>query len=568
MDNVSISTSPSDSERNSENAAEPTESFGNLLSQFEQSHKPTDASRQLEGTVVSVSADAVYLDIGFKTEGVLPRSAFPDNSDGIAPGNKIPVSVKGRNEEGYYELSRLKVTTPTDWASLEQAFAQKTAIVGTVTAVVKGGFSVDVGVRAFMPASRSGVRDASEMEKLVGQEITCRIIKLNVEEEDVVVDHRVIAEEEAFSREQDRYAELKEGDVVNGQVRSLTSYGAFVDLGGIDGLLHVSDLSWGRIRHPEEALSVGQQLQVRVLKIDPETRRISLGLKQLQAQPWDTAAERYKAGQRITGTVTRLMDFGAFVELEPGIEGLIHVSEMSWIKKVRKPSDILREGDTVDAVILSVDQNEKRISLGLKQALGDPWADVVQRFPIGSAIEGPVTNLMKFGAFVQLTEGVEGLVHISEIVADRRIQHPQDVLRVGQIVKAQVLAVDPEKRQIKLSMKQLVPTGLDEYLTEHKEGDLVSGRIIEQSSTLATVELGEGIRATCPIVVNTPATTEYKSNEAKPDLSAITSMLKARWKGGATTATAEPELPQVGQVRRFRIAKLDPTTKMIELEFV
>lgn len=568
MDNVSISTSPSDPERNSENAAEPTESFGNLLSQFEQSHKPTDASRQLEGTVVSVSADAVYLDIGFKTEGVLPRSAFPNNADGIAPGNKIPISVKGRNEEGYYELSRLKVTTPTDWASLEQAFAQKTAIVGTVTAVVKGGFSVDVGVRAFMPASRSGVRDASEMEKLVGQEITCRIIKLNVEEEDVVVDHRVIAEEEAFSREQDRYAELKEGDVVNGQVRSLTSYGAFVDLGGIDGLLHVSDLSWGRIRHPEEALSVGQQLQVRVLKIDPETRRISLGLKQLQAQPWDTAAERYKAGQRITGTVTRLMDFGAFVELEPGIEGLIHVSEMSWIKKVRKPSDILREGDTVDAVILSVDQNEKRISLGLKQALGDPWADVVQRFPIGSAIEGPVTNLMKFGAFVQLTEGVEGLVHISEIVADRRIQHPQDVLRVGQIVKAQVLAVDPEKRQIKLSMKQLVPTGLDEYLTEHKEGDLVSGRIIEQSSTLATVELGEGIRATCPIVVNTPATTEYKSNEAKPDLSAITSMLKARWKGGATTATAEPELPQVGQVRRFRIAKLDPTTKMIELEFV
>lgn len=567
MDNVSISTSPSDTERNSENTAEPIESFGDLLSQFEQSHKPTDAARQLEGTVVSVSADAVYLDIGFKTEGVLPRSAFPDNADGIAPGNKIPISVKGRNEEGYYELSRLKVTTPTDWASLEQAFAQKTAIVGTVTAVVKGGFSIDVGVRAFMPASRSGVRDASEMEKLVGQEITCRIIKLNMEEEDVVVDHRVIAEEEAFSREQDRYAELKEGDVVNGQIRSLTSYGAFVDLGGIDGLLHVSDLSWGRIRHPEDALSVGQQLQVRVLKIDPETRRISLGLKQLQAQPWDTAAERYKAAQRITGTVTRLMDFGAFVELEPGIEGLIHVSEMSWIKKVRKPSDILKEGDTVDAVVLSVDQNEKRISLGLKQALGDPWADVVQRFPIGSAIEGPVTNLMKFGAFVQLTEGIEGLVHISEIVADRRIQHPQDVLRVGQIVKAQVLAVDPEKRQIKLSMKQLVPTGLDEYLTEHKEGDLVSGRIVEQSSTLATVELGEGIRATCPIVMNTPATTENKNDEAKPDLSTITSMLNARWKGGATTAAAKPELPQVGQVRRFRITKLDPTTKIIELEF-
>ncbi len=568
MEHESISTFPSTPESTSESAAESTESFGALLTQFERSHKTEDGTKQSRGTVVSVSADSVYLDIGFKTEGVLPRNAFSDNADGVAPGDNFLVSVKGRNEEGYYELSRSKVTQPKDWSSLEEAFAQKSAIVGTVTAVVKGGLSVDVGVRAFMPASRSGVRDSGEMEKLVGQEITCRIIQLNVAEEDVVVDRRIIAEEETRSLQQNRYAELKEGDVVDGQVRSITSYGAFVDLGGVDGLLHVSDMSWSRIKHPEDMLSAGQRLQLRVLKIDPDSRRISLGLKQLQAQPWDAAAEKYKAGQRITGTVTRLMDFGAFVELEPGIEGLIHVSEMSWMKKVRKPSDILSEGETVDAVVLSVDQGEKRLSLGLRQALGDPWAEVLQRFPIGSAIEGPVTSLMKFGAFVQLTEGVEGLVHISEISADRHLQHPQDVLRVGQIVKAEVLAIDTEKRQLKLSMKQLIPTGLDEYFAEHQTGDVVSGRIIEQSSGLATVELGEGIRAVCSISATDPAMTADKTSEAKPDLSSLTSMLKARWKGDTKTATFQSESPRVGQVRSFRIVKLDRNAEKIGLELV
>src|ERR1019366_5264161 len=367
------------------------------------------------------------------------RSALPDNADAVTPGDKFPVSVKGRNQEGYYELSLHKLAPVTDWASLEEAFAQKAAIVGTVTALVKGGFSVDVGVRAFMPASRSGVREAGEMEKLVGQEIACRIIKLDATEEDVVVDRRVIAEEQARSLEQDRYASVKEGDILSGQVRSLASYGAFVDLGGIDGLLHVSDIAWSRVSNPEDVLSVGQQLQVKVLKIDSDSKRISLGLKQLLPEPWDCATERYVVGQRITGTVSRLTDFGAFVELEPGIEGLIHVSEMSWVKKVHKPSDILKAGDTVEAVVLSISPAERRISLGLKQALGDPWTEAPKKFRVGSAIEGPVMRLTKFGAFVQLTEGVEGLVHISEITADRRINHPQDVLHAGQIVKAQVL---------------------------------------------------------------------------------------------------------------------------------
>jgi len=544
------------------------ESFGELLAQFEQSHshKAEGGAKQLEGVVVSVDAESVYLDIGFKAEGILPRSAFENNAEGVTSGDKFPVSVKGRNLEGYYELSRLRVTLPTDWSSLEEAFAQKSAVVGIVTGVVKGGLHVDVGVRAFMPASRSGVRDATEMEKLVGQEITCRITKLDVMDEDVVVDRRAILEEQALTIRQGRYSALKEGDIVSGEVRSLASYGAFVDIGGIDGLLHVSDISWSRVNSPEDVLTLGQQLQLKVLKIDPENSRISLGLKQLQPEPWDTAAEKYKVGQRVTGTVTRLMDFGAFVELEPGIEGLIHVSEMSWLKKIRKPSDILKTGDTVDAIVLAASAGERRISLGLKQALGDPWADALRKFPVGSTVEGSVTKLMKFGVFVQITEGVEGLVHVSEISAEKHIDHPQDVLRAGQIVKAQVLAVDTEKRQIKLSMKQLIPTGLGEYLEEHKQGDVVSGRVLDQGPESAVVELGNGIRANCRLSAAAPSSENISSSGA--DLFALTFMLQARWKGGAAPSSKQPEPLAKGQIRSFRIVKLDRATEKIELELV
>jgi small subunit ribosomal protein S1 len=543
------------------------ESFGELLAQFEHthSHKAEDGTKQLQGTVVSIDAEFVYLDIGYKSEGILLRNAFENNAEGVSPGDTFPVSVKGRNAERYYELSRHKVIQPVDWASLEEAFTQKTPVVGTVTAVVKGGLTVDVGVRAFMPASRSGVRDAAEMEKLVGQEITCRITKLDVTDEDVVVDRRVIAEEQARSLEQGRYSELKEGDIVSGQVRSFAAYGAFIDLGGIDGLLHISDIALSRVTTPEDVLSIGQQLQLKVLKVDAESRRISLGLKQLEPEPWDSAADRYTVGQRISGTVTRLMDFGAFVEMEPGIEGLIHVSEMSWVKKVHKPSDILKPRDTVEVVVLAVSPGEHRISLGLKQALGDPWTEAPQKFPVGSAIEGPVTRLMKFGAFVQLTEGVEGLVHVSEIVADRHIHHPQDVLKVGQIVKAQVLAVDTEKRQIKLSMKQLVPTSLGEYLEEHSEGDVVSGRVVEQTPEFATIELGEGIRAKCRLATSAPAAAKSRSDTGV-DLSSLTSMLSARWKGGTAPSGSQPEPLSVGQIRSFRLVKLDREAQKFELE--
>jgi small subunit ribosomal protein S1 len=546
--------------------AETAESFGEIFSQYQKSHsRKAEGSRQIEATVIAVTAEAVYFDIGYKSEGILPIAALQGET--LKPGDKILTTVKGRDPDGYYELSRFKVERPMDWSALEKSFADKAAILGTVTAVVKGGFSVDVGVRAFMPASRSGVRDAAEMENLVGQEIRCRIIKLDVADEDVVVDRRAVAEEEERSAKDRLYSQMREGDTVTGTVRSLTDYGAFVDIGGVDALLHVGEISWSRVNKPSDVLSVGQQVEVKILKLGAEgdKRRISVGMKQLQAHPWDDIAQKYKVGEKVRGSVTRLMDFGAFVEIEPGIEGLIHISEMSWAKgKVRKPGDVVKQGETVEVVILGVNAAEHRMSLGLKQALGDPWADVAQRFPVGSAIEGPVTNIQKFGAFVQLTEGVEGMIHVSDISAEKRINHPADVLRVGQVVAAQVLAIDPEKRQFKLGMKQLVPTGLDEYLAEHNEGDVVTGRLMDESGDRARVELGDRIHATCRVTAAAAKTSEAAA-PAKADLSSLSSMLQARWKTGAGgPPKAEPA--RAGQVRSFRIIKLDRATKKIELE--
>jgi small subunit ribosomal protein S1 len=561
-----------ESQNSGESAADSAESFADALSQYEKSHagKPEEASRGREGTVIALTADSVLLDIGFKSEGILPLTAFPEPPQ---PGDKLLVTVKGRDPEGYYELTRGKVERPTDWEALEKAFVEKTTIAGTVTAVVKGGLSVDVGVRAFMPASRTGTRDAVEMEKLVGQEIRCRITKLDVTEEDVVVDRRAIAEEEENAAKERRFSELKEGDTVQGTVRSLADYGAFVDIGGVDGLLHVGEISWRRINKPSDVLATGEQVEARILKIDPDKRRISLSLKQLQPHPWDVVPEKYKSGERVRGTVTRIADFGAFVELEPGVEGLIHISEMSWAKRVRTPGDVVKPGDNVETVILGVNPSERRISLGLKQALGDPWADVAKKFAAGSVVEGPVTSLAKFGAFVQVAEGVEGMIHISEISAEKRINHPQEVLKAGQVVKAQVLAVDTEKRLMRLSIKQLVPSGLDEYIAEHNEGDVVTGRLVEVSAGYARVELGEGVPATCHMDAPgsaagnaAPAQPAPSPIQAKPDLSSLGSMLQARWKSGTPAAQAKPEATHSGQIRSFRITKLDKDAKKIELK--
>ena len=569
MPNPSILDQDPAARPGSQPSTDSAESFGDILSQYEQAHthKPDEGGKGLEGTVIAISGDSVFLDIGYKIEGTLPVAEFQAAGETVKPGDKMPVNIKGRGPEGYYELSRIKVARPKDWSSLEKAFADKTAIAGVISGVVKGGVSVDIGVRAFMPASRSGAKDAAEMEKLVGQEIRCRIIKLDVADEDVVVDRRAILEEEERAGKERRYSEVKEGEIMQGTVRSLTDFGAFVDIGGVDALLHVADISWSRVAKPSDALTAGQQVQVKILKVDAAKRRISVGMKQLLPHPWELVAEKYKVGDRVQGTVTRVAEFGAFVELDKGVEGLIHVSEMSWSKKMRKASEIVKPGEQVDVVILGVNQGDRRISLGLKQALGDPWAGMKEKFPAGSVVEGPVVSMTNFGAFVQLTEGVEGMIHIGDISAEKRLNHPQDALKVGQIVKAQVLEIDSEKRRLRLGMKQLVTTSLDEYIAEHKEGDVVTGRMTDVSGNRARVELGEGISAHCKLVSEAPEK-EEKAADPKVDLSSLSSMLQSKWKGGQGGGSARKEAPRSGQIRSFRIVKLDAAGKRIDLELI
>jgi len=544
--------------------------FAELLAAFEQARAQA-AETPGEGRcgrVIAVSADTVFVDLGLKTEGVLPAASLRDEAGRLAVqvGDLLRVSIKGRDPEGYYLLSLIKVERPKDWAALEKAFVEKRPIAGIITAQVKGGFSVDVGVRAFLPASRSGVKDPAEMEKLVGQEITCKITELDLATENVVVDRRIVLEEEEEQARQRTLAALKPGDVVSGVVRSLTDYGAFVDLGGVDGLLHVTDMSWGRVRKPADLLNVGDQIQVMVLKVDPAARRVSLGLKQLTPEPWSLAEQKYKPGDRVRGPVVRLADFGAFVELEPGIEGLIHLSDLSWSKKTRKPADLLKLGETVEVVVTSVSAAERRISLSLKQALGDPWDRIEQHYPVGAVVEGRVVSLAKFGAFIEIADGVEGMIHIADISAEKRLEHPREALKVGETVRAQVLEIDRTRRRLRLGIKQLLPTTADEYIAEHRLGDLITGRLVEISASgEAQVQVADGVFACCRLPSAANPTAQSALSQA--DLNSLTAMLAAKWKQGRNPSAAlEP--PRPGQVRTFRIVALEPAAKRIQLELV
>jgi small subunit ribosomal protein S1 len=549
---ISETLDPASPERPSMDA-----SFGDILSEFEQTHQAR--GEILDGAVVSVTPDGVFVDIGRKMDGVLP----PDPARPLKPGDKLLVSIRGRDDQGNYILSTVKVETPRDWSGLEAAFAEKRTIGGTVIEVVKGGLRVDVGVRAFMPASRSGEREQAAMEKLVGEQIECRITKLDPETEDVVVDRRVILEERERAVKEETFASLQEGMILRGTVSSITTFGAFVDLGGIDGLLHVSDMSFSRSVKPADVVSVGDSIDVKVLKINRESHKISVGLKQLAPDPWTGVAEKHPPGTRVKGIVSRVADFGAFVEIEPGVEGLIHVSEMSWTRKNARPADIVQAGGLVEAIVLGVNAGERRIALGLKQALGDPWEEALKKYPVGSAVEAPVVSLAKFGAFVDLGDGIEGMIHIGDISREKRLNHPSEALKVGERVRAQVLDADRERRRLRLGIKQLQPTSIDEYIAERKVGEVVSGRLVEVSGNRAKVELGEGVFAHCKI--REQPRPEASASASKADLSSLTAMLEAKWKsGGARQAAAEP--PRTGQIRTFKIVTLDAEGKRIELE--
>jgi small subunit ribosomal protein S1 len=573
MENLTSPAISGGSDSSFDETAQPSEqnpeqnSFGDILSEFEQHHHGPPRGEAIPGHVVSITADSVFVDIGRKLDGVLPVEFFrgPSGELTIKVGDRLLVNITGNDGEAY-TLSTLKVERPKDWTAFEKAFADGTPIAGVVKEVVKGGLRVDVGVEAFMPASRSGAREQADVDKLVGQEIQCKIIKLDTAGEDIVVDRRVVLEQEEAKARDKRFSELAEGAVVRGTVRSLTDFGAFVDLGGVDGLLHVADMAWYRVAKPSDVVAIGDSVEVKILKVQPGTRRISLGLKQLQPDPWTLAGERFHTGDRVQGKVSRLADFGAFVELAPGVDGLIHVSEMSWTKKVKKPSDLLKVGELVDAVVLGVTVAERRISLGLKQALGDPWDEAQKKFAVGAVAEGPVTSLTNFGCFVDLGEGIEGMIHISDITREKRLNHPREALTVGQVVKAQVLELDKERRRIKLGMKQLVPTSVDEYLSEHAVGETVTGRVVEASAGRAKVELGEGIFGECKITAEAKVPEASSGTAPSVDLSSLTAMLSAKWKQGPSAAATRMEPARAGQVRSFKLTRLDAAAKKIELE--
>jgi small subunit ribosomal protein S1 len=541
-------------------------SFADILSNFEREHSESPGET-LTGTIVSIGTETILLDIGRKTEGSLTLAKWKETQpDDPKVGATVPVTVGGRDEEGYYQLSTGKVERPKDWTGLQSAFNEKRDIAGVVVEQVKGGFRVDIGVRAFMPASRSGVREADGMPKLVGQEIHCRITKLDTEKEDVVVDRRVVMEEEQAVRREQAFSELREGSVIRARVRSLMDFGAFLELSpGVDGLLHVVDMSYARVGKASDIVNVGDELEVKVLKVDPKSRKIALGLKQLQEDPWTVAARTFKVGDRVNGTVSRLADFGAFIELLPGVDGLIHLSELSWDKKVRKPGDLLKVGERVAAVILQVNPADRRIGLGYKQVLGDPWEQVPRKFPVGSTFEGPITNLTQFGAFVDMGDGIEGMIHISDITNEKRLDHPKDKVAKGQTVKALVLEIDKERRRVRLGMKQLEPTTIDHYIAEHKPGEKVSGRLMDVQGTRAKVELGEGVVGICQIRAKEENPAVAVESAKSSDVSSLGAMLSARWKRGGASESSQ-EGVKTGQILSFKIANLDPAKRLIELE--
>ena len=526
----------------------------------------------LAGEVVSIRDDGFFIDIGRKSEAFLPLDAANDvdGNAGLKIGDSIEVSITGRSPDGYLTLSRVIAERPKNWDQFEVAFENGTAIAGKVTEVIKGGLAVDVGVRAFLPASKSGIRETAEMEKLVGQEIRCRISQLDVDDENVIVDRRVLLEEEREQKKQERIAALQPEMVVEGTVRELRDFGAFVDLGGVDALLHVSDLAWEKVKDVSSVLSVGDSLKVKVLKIEEGGKRISAGLKQLTPDPWTLIADKLSVGDRIKGPVTKLMDFGAFVELEPGVEGLVHVSEMSWARRVQHPKDLVSEGDIVDVVVLEIKAAQRRIGLGIKQALGDPWEKALEKFPVGKVLEGTVRNIAAFGAFVEISEGIEGLVHVSDFVSDRRINHPSEVVKAGEKVQVAVTEIDAVKRRLKLSMKDIGPNDQDLFIEEYKPGDMVTGRVSRIKKGKAMIDLGEGVEAVCSL-----AGSEGGGEAAAPavdaakDVSSLGAMLASAWKGdgdgpSAAGARRNEKLEQ-GQVRSFKIKHLDAKTRAIEL---
>ena len=516
------------------------EDYAHLIEDYSHFAPPAEGEI-LQGRILTVTDKEVIVDFGYKSEGLVPIEQFrpPDGKVLVRPGDLIDVMVdrRGQEPEGYILLSHEKAARLRSWHNLEKAFREQLLVSARVLGRIKGGLAVDVGVRAFMPSSQVDVRPTHNLDALVGQDIPVKIVKLNRRRGNVVVSHKLALEEEQNARKTATLDMLEEGSVLTGVVKNLTEYGAFVDLGGIDGLLHVSDMSWGRVNHPSEVVTVGDELTVKVLKFDRDKGRVSLSLKELAPDPWEAAVERYPHHMRVLGRVVSVTDYGAFVELEPGVEGLIHISEMTWSRRMKHPSKVVKPGDQVEAVVLGVQSKERRISLGIKQLEPDPWTTVEARYSVGSVVEGRVRKLTDFGAFVEIEEGIDGLVHISDVSWTKRIKHPSEVLKKGQLVQAVVLHINAANRRLSLGVKQLQPDAWEVFFRSHQVGDVVRGKVCRAASFGAFVELAEGVEGLC-------------HNSEIP---------------GATQRWGEEPALEIGRDCEFKIIKMNETDKKIGL---
>ncbi len=479
-------------------AADTTELDNLMMADMEKSAVPT--GQIVDGKVMSVTSTEVFVDIGMKTEAAVPIAEF-QSAEGtlvVSPGDTVPVLIERHDEkEGAVRLSYRKAATQRLWEKIERSFQDQTPLTGKVVERVKGGLAVDIGIKAFLPTSQTGLRPMSSPESLLGHEVSVKVVKFARKRSNVVVSRKLVLDEEANARKAALLERLHEGAELTGHVKNLTDYGAFVDLGGMDGLLHITDMAWQRIKHPSEAVQAGQEINVKVLKFDAEKGRVSLGLKQLQPDPWSRVAEQYHPGDRLTGRVVSITDYGAFVEVEPGVEGLIHVSEMSWSKRAKHPSKIVKKDDQVEVAVLDVKPAERRLSLSLRQTLPDPWESAAERLGVGNEVEATVRNFAEFGAFVEIEAGVEGLIHVSDLSWTKKIKHPSEILKKGQKIKAIVLRVEKENRRISLGLKQLETDPWEDFLAATKVGDTVRGKVARLAPFGAFIELREGVEGLC-----------------------------------------------------------------------
>jgi small subunit ribosomal protein S1 len=479
-----------------------TEDFASALESF--TTETEEAAREdnvIKGTVLKITGTHVVVDIGAKSEGMLPLAEVLDHTGNpkFKPNDEIDVMRdKGETEEGYINLSHQKAQRLRAWDEIEKAHNEKKPIKAVVVERIKGGLTVDIlGAQAFLPGSQADLRPVRNLDVMKGDVIEVAVIKLNKKRGNIVVSRKQLLEEEQNEKKSKTLEHLEEGAVLTGVVKNLTEYGAFVDLGGIDGLLHITDMSWGRLTHPRDLVNVGDQIQVKVLKFDKDKQRVSLGFKQLTPDPWLDATHRYPVGAHVSGRVISVTDYGAFVELEQGIEGLVHVSEMTWSKRIKHPSKLVNVGDQVDCVVLSVNPQERRISLGMRQLAPNPWDALHDKYPVGATVEGRVRNLTDFGAFIEIEEGIDGLVHVSNLSWTKRVKHPSEVLKKGDRVKAIVLAIEPDKRRLSLGVKQLQPDVWETFFEQHHVGDVVHGKVLRVASFGAFVEIAEGIEGLC-----------------------------------------------------------------------